>query len=293
MNSVWPASVVGLIFGLGLSACDPQPRGQPAERVRELNEIPIAQLRVMLKGFPGDWRTAGEISTQGQEPPAQKTVLPGSKLISLLAPAQINLGVMSVRDAIAARRSARKFSDAQISLEELSYLLWATQGVTGIQQEDSGKMLLRYRAAPSAGGRYPLETYLAIQRVEGLAKGLYRYLPNEHQLVLIREDARLSEDVGTACYGIPAAKDAAVIFIWSATPNRTEWKYAYLAHRMIAMEAGHVCENLYLAAESCRIGVCALLSYHQPRLDELLGLDGVEEFTIYLACIGKSAEAEK
>jgi SagB-type dehydrogenase family enzyme len=84
--------------------------------------------------------------------------------------------------------------------------------------------------------------------------------------------------------------DAAVVFIWSAIPGRTEWKYAYLAHRMIAMEAGHVCQNLYLAAQSCGLGVCALLSYHQPQVDELLELDGIEEFTLYLACVGKAAE---
>jgi nitroreductase len=62
---------------------------------------------------------------------------------------------------------------------------------------------------------------------------------------------------------------------------------------MIAMEAGHVCENLYLAAESCHLGACSLLSYHQPLLDSLLGLDGVDEFTLYLACIGKKAEDAK
>ena len=70
-------------------------------------------------------------------------------------------------------------------------------------------------------------------------------------------------------------------------PYRTEWKYTYLAHRMIAMEAGHVCENLYLAAQSCGTGCCAALSYDQPHVDELLGVDGQEEFALYVACVGK------
>jgi SagB-type dehydrogenase family enzyme len=182
---------------------------------------------------------------------------------------------------------------AEISKEALGYLLWATQGVTGVEQDQSGKITRRHRAAPSAGGRHPLETYLAVQRVEGLPQGLYLYLPNTHELLLVREDPTFSPRLRAACYNDAATNDAAVIFIWSATPVRTEWKYAYLAHRMIAMEAGHVCENLYLAAQSCHLGACGLLSYHQPEMDALLGLDGLEEFTLYLACVGRPAEAAR
>ena len=194
---------------------------------------------------------------------------------------------MPVRDAIAARRSVRDFSDAELSLEELSYLLWATQGITGEQKDEAGAVVERFRAAPSAGARYPLETYLAIHRVKGLAAGLYRYLPNDHQLLLIREDAEISAKLQAGCYGTPSVGSAAVVFVWSAVPYRTEWKYAYLAHRMIAMEAGHVCENLYLATESCGTGCCAVLSYDQPHVDALLGVDGEEEFALYVACVGK------
>lgn len=293
MNAAQSALVVGLVFGMAFSGCDSRSRANVTASVRELNEIPIEQLRVMLKGYPGDWRSASEVSTREEEPPTEKAVPQGAKRITLQAAELSNLGVMSVREAIGRRRSVRQFSEVQISLEELGYLLWATQGITGTEKDEDGKILRQHRAAPSAGGRYPLETYVAIQWVQGLAQGLYRYLPKEHQLLLIREDPRLSQNIGAACYETAAAKGAAVTFIWSATPYRTEWKYAYLSHRMIAMEAGHVCENLYVAAESCRIGVCALLSYHQSRLDELLGLDGVDEFAIYLACVGKSVEGGK
>jgi SagB-type dehydrogenase family enzyme len=162
-----------------------------------------------------------------------------------------------------------------------------------VQRDEAGAIVQRFRAAPSAGARYPLETYLAIGRVEGVAAGIYRYLPNEHHLVLVREDAQVSGKLMAACYGTPSVGNAAVVFIWSAVPYRTEWKYTYLAHRMIAMEAGHVCENLYLAAESCRTGACAVLSYHQPRVDELLGVDGKEEFALYVACVGKPKADEK
>jgi SagB-type dehydrogenase family enzyme len=293
MNRVRSGWMVGLFFGMGLCACDSKPRGKASEEVRELNEIPMAQLRVMLKGYPGDWRSASEVGSGKKEPALQKEAPQEAKRITLQAPGLSSLGAMPVREAIAARRSARQFSEAPISLEELGYLLWATQGVTGTEKDDDGRILRQHRAAPSAGGRYPLETYLSIQRVEGIPKGLYRYLPAEHELLVVREDEGLLAELGAACYESPSAKGAAAIFIWSATPYRTEWKYAYLAHRMIAMEAGHVCENLYLAAESCRIGVCALLSYHQPRVDQLLGLDGRDEFAIYLACVGKAAAGDQ
>ena len=275
------------------AGCDSPQKKREAEAIRELNEIPIAQLRVMLKGFPGEWQRDSDRTRQRAEPPAEKTVPAGARRIALIPLSEIHLGDMSVREAITARRSTRDFSDAPLSLEELSFLLWATQGITAVQRDAAGVIEQRFRAAPSAGGRYPLETYLAIRRVQGVAAGIYRYAPNEHQLVLVREDAEISAAFMAACYGTPSVGSAAVVFIWSAVPYRTEWKYTYLAHRMIAMEAGHVCENLYLAAESCRTGCCAVLSYHQPRVDELLGVDGGDEFAIYLACVGKPKGDEK
>ena len=275
------------------TACDAPHRPPEAPPIRELNEIPIAQLRVMLKGFPGRWQPDSDRSRDRPEPPAEKAVPAGAKRIALVPLAEIHLGETPLREAIAARRSARDFNAAALSMEELSFLLWATQGVTAVQTDEAGAILQRFRAAPSAGARYPLETYLAISRVTGLAAGLYRYLPNEHELVLLREDAQVSGQLMAACYGTPAVGGAAVVFIWSAVPYRTEWKYTYLAHRMIAMEAGHVCENLYLAAESCRSGVCAALSYDQPHLDALIGVDGRDEFALYLACVGKPKADEK
>jgi SagB-type dehydrogenase family enzyme len=289
-------AVVWLITACFFAACDSRVPSQsqsaasptPApEKLRQLNEIPISQLRVMLKGFPGEWRPDSDRSHERPEPPVEKAVPANARKIALVPADQIHLGDMSVREAIANRRSVRDFTDAALSLEELSYLLWATQGVTAVQRDDTGATVQRFRAAPSGGARYPLETYLAINRVTGLAPGLYRYLPSEHQLVVLREDPQLGAQMQTACYGMPAVGGAAVVFIWSAVPYRTEWKYTYLAHRMIAMESGHVCENLYLAAQSCGTGCCAALSYHQPRVDELLGLDGEEEFAIYVASVGK------
>ena len=282
----------GCALGGLFVACDSRPPAEP-EAIRPLNQIPIAQLRVMLKGYAGDWRADSDRAQKRPEPPAGKPVPADAKRIALIPPANFHTGDLSVRQAIASRRSTRDFTEAPLSLEELSYLLWATQGVTGEQRDESGAVTERFRAAPSGGARYPLETYLALKRVNGIAPGFYRYLPGDHQLVLLHEDAGVSAGVQAACYGTPTVGDAAAVFIWSAVPYRTEWKYAYLAHRMIAMEAGHVCENLYLAAESCGTGVCAALSYDQTQLDRLLGLDGQEEFALYVACVGKRDRDEE
>lgn len=273
-----------IVYCLALAACDRTPA---PESVRQLNEIPIEQLRVMLKGYPGDWRADSDRAQQRPEPPTEKPIPPDAKRIALVPPTQISLGSMPVRSAIAARRSLREFSKASLTREELSFLLWASQGVTAIQRDESGKVVQQFRAAPSAGARYPLETYVAANRVDGLAPGIYRYRPSDHELIVVREDTALAAHLQAACYGEAVLGEAAAVFIWSAIPYRTEWKYAYISHRMIAIEAGHVCENLYLAAESIGAGACGVMAYHQPRVDELVGADGKDEFALYLAAVGK------
>lgn len=273
-----------LCAAFGLAACHRPPA---PERIRPLNELPVEQLRVMLKGYAGDWRADSDRAQQLPEPPAEKPIPPGAKRIALVPPTQLTLGAMPVRDAIAARRSQRGFSKAALSREELSFLLWATQGITAIQRDEAGKIVQQFRAAPSAGARYPIETCIAVNRADGLAPGLYRYRPADHELITLREDAALPASLQAACYGETSIGDAAVVFIWSAIPYRTEWKYAYISHRMIAMEAGHICENLYLAAESIGAGACGVMAYHQPRVDEIIGADGKDEFALYLAAVGK------
>ena len=259
----------------------------------ELNQMPVAQLRAMLKGFDGDCRPDSDKEHGVPPPPAEKAIPPDATRIPLVPPEKFQSRGMNLQQAIASRRSIRSFSQAPMTLEELSFLLWATQGVTAEVPGDETHEPTRLRAAPSAGGRYPLETYIAIRAVEGLDPGLYRYLPNTHQLHLVRRDSDISAGLQKACYGTPFVADAAAVLIWAAIPYRTEWKYTYTSHRMIAMEAGHVCQNLYLAATSAGLGACALCSYHQSTVDGLIGVDGHNEFAIYLACVGRPSEGKK
>jgi SagB-type dehydrogenase family enzyme len=125
--------------------------------------------------------------------------------------------------------------------------------------------------------------------VEGLEKGIYRYLPLEHSLVFVRTVDNLPGHLVAATHGQSFAGQAAVTFIWTAIPERTEWRYAEASYKVIALDAGHVCQNLYLACEAIGAGTCAIAAYDQILSDALLGVDGNEEFTVYIAPVGKIA----
>ena len=128
-------------------------------------------------------------------------------------------------------------------------------------------------------------------RVEGIKSGVYRYLPVEHKLLFMFELNNIEEKVDIVTLDQPFvpnfAKKAAVLFAWSAIPYRSEWKFDITAHKKILIDTGHVCQNLYLASESVEAGACAIGIYDQKIMDELLELDGNEEFIIYLAAVGK------
>jgi SagB-type dehydrogenase family enzyme len=217
-------------------------------------------------------------------PPIQKPVPDGARLVKLPEPEK-TAGKYDLSKAIAGRKSRRMFRDDSVSLEELSFLLWATQGVR--DRTDPSRV---YRNVPSAGNRHALETYLAVFRVRGLGKGIYRYLPLEHALVLVSAPARLEEAVSEACLGQNFAGSAAVTFIWSVVRYRMEWRYANASIKLLALDAGHVCQNLYLACESIGCGTCALAAYDQEAVDKLLGVDGDGEFAIYIAPVGKARD---
>jgi SagB-type dehydrogenase family enzyme len=143
------------------------------------------------------------------------------------------------------------------------------------------------RSVPSAGARHSFETYLVINRVETLPAGLYRYLPFDEKLAQLAIDDNIGRKAADACFGQNFIASSAITFFWTAIPARMEWRYDLAAHKVIAIDAGHVCQNLYLACQSIDAGTCAVAAYDQSACDQLLGVDGEEEFTIYLAPVGK------
>jgi SagB-type dehydrogenase family enzyme len=215
-------------------------------------------------------------------PPVQKPVPAGNSIIVLPGRDEWHLSPCDLLAAIGMRESHRRFLPEPLSLQELSMLLWATQGVRAVVHEAAV-----LRTVPSAGCRHPFETYLAVFRVDGLAPALYRYLPLEHALLLEREPEGLDQSLVAATHGQRFVAQAAVCFIWTVIPARTEWRYAEASYKVIALDAGHVCQNLYLACEAVGSGTCAIAAYRQDLMDGLLGVDGDNEFTVYIAPVGK------
>jgi len=183
---------------------------------------------------------------------------------------------------ISNRKSRRRFTSESLRIEELAFLLWSTQGI----RQNAG-MNPAFRTVPSAGARHSFETYLLIKCVEGVQKGLYRYLPIKNELLFITDIKDMEEHLTSACFGQRFIATGAVTFVWTTIPYRMEWRYSLAAHRVILIDVGHVCQNLYLACEAINAGTCAVAAYDQEGVDELLGLDGKDEFAIYLAPVGK------
>ncbi len=243
--------------------------------------------RKLLKSNFSEFNKSNTDKAKGMPQPL--SVKPCEPDVDVFPLPEINGDVLetsNIYECIRQRRSTRLYSKKSISLEELSYLLWATQGVSGTSR--AGAIL---RTVPCSGATYTFETYLFIMNVEGLQKGVYRYLPMDHKLAFLFELDEIDSKVDSFTLEQPYvpnfAKKAAVLFVWSTTPYRSEWKFDITAHKKILIDVGHICQNLYLASESVGAGTCAIGIYDQKMLDGLLGLDGEEEFVVYLAAVGK------
>lgn len=219
-------------------------------------------------------------------PDPQAEVPEGTELIKLVHLGAFSIGDFPVRDAIESRASIREYKDLPVSFEALSYLLWATQGVREVNVHPKGKGITTFRTVPSAGARHSFETRILVNRVSELKQGLYHYMPIGHKIYMEKPGRDITVSINNACFG-QFITNCAAAFIWTAVPYRMEWRYgARRSPKLIAIDAGHVCQNLYIAAESIRLGVCALGAYNQEKMDEAIGVDGEEEFVIYLATVG-------
>jgi len=219
-------------------------------------------------------------------PDLQKPCSEDATVIDLIPPDKITLGKETppLETIINQRQSRRRYLEKPLTLEELSYLLWNTQGVKQIVR---GGYCTK-RTVPSAGARHPFELYLVLNRVDGLTAGIYRYLALDHKLCLSEKaTSDLLERTVEACMGQKFVGTAAVVFILTVIPYRTEWRYTSRPSKIIALDAGHVFQNLYLSVESINAGTCSIGAYNQEKMDDLLGLDGQDHFTIYVASIGK------
>lgn len=240
--------------------------------------------------FKADFEILKHIKTDKQKgilaPSFQKEYDPNSDLIELPHLSKDILVKSNVFDCIKDRRSIRKYSNEEISLSELSYLLWSTQGIQSKKDEFSA-----LRTVPSAGCTHPFETYLIINNVTDLNSGVYRYLPLEHKLLFVKTLNNIDDKINEATPNQPFAQGfvskSAVVFAWSCIPYRSEHRFSITAHKKILIDIGHVCQNLYISSESLNYGTCAIGIYDQNIIDDMLDLDGENEFVIYMACVGK------
>ena len=186
----------------------------------------------------------------------------------------------SVWEVMGTRRSRRNFLDQPMTLNELNVLLWAGQGITA----DMGDYQLR--TAPSAGALYPIETYVSVQRVEGLASGIYHLDVRGWALEQLR-DGDVAEEATFALLGQSMCRHAGVNFFWTAVMERCRRKYYERAYRYVWWDAGHVCENTMLAATALGLGTTCMGAWYDDKAHELLGIDGVEHFSVMTATFGR------
>lgn len=170
-------------------------------------------------------------------------------------------GGLSVEAAIAGRRSIRQFGDDPVTLGELSQLLWAAQGVTG-------KVGFK-RAAPSAGAKYPMEIFVVAGRVEGLAPGVYWYVPSSHSINLIAAGDHRGELCDRAL-SQEWVREAPLSFVIAGVYERTMEKYEERGVRYVHIEVGAVAENIYLQAESLGLGTTFVGAFSDDDVRDLL-----------------------
>ncbi|GAH23640.1 unnamed protein product [marine sediment metagenome] len=209
------------------------------------------------------------------------------KSFNLPKPETLDFDKCTLQSAIEERMSIRKYSDKKMPLKELSWLLWSTQGIRKYVQET-----ITLRNVPSAGARHALETYLLINNVETLDQGLYRYVASKHKLVEYIFDENIPDVIVKAALNQKFLKKNSVTFIWTAVPYRMVYRYSERSYRYLHIDVGHVCQNLYLAAEAIQAGVCAVAAFDDNLLNDALKIDGDEQFVIYLASVGKKMKDE-
>ncbi len=187
------------------------------------------------------------------------------------------------------RRSARIYTEEDMSLEALSFLLWATQGIKSIR----GRSYATLRTVPCGGARHEFETYLLIRKVTGLKSGAYHYLPMEHALEYLHPVEEIETVISDTLCGQSWAAKANVVFYWSMVAYRVEWRYGIYAHRPALMDVGHVGQNLYLGCTGLSLGCCAIAAFQHELCCQVFDLDGEEEYIVYTTAVGSIREQDQ
>lgn len=212
--------------------------------------------------------------TQLYPEPAPKQNLESETIIAL-PPPRLDSD-FSIEEALLLRRSVREYTGEPLTLDEISQLLWAAQGIT----DPRG-----FRTAPSAGGLYPLEVYLVAGDVENLEAGVYRYRPQGHELVKI-QSGDLREALCNAALGQTWVKEAAVDLVIVGVYERTTVKYGDRGIRYVHMEAGHAAQNVCLQATALGMGTVTVGAFYDDQVQKIL-MAPENEKPLYVMPVGR------
>ncbi len=183
---------------------------------------------------------------------------------------------MSVAEAIGQRRSRREYADRAMTAQELAWVVHAATGITS----DDGR-----RTAPSAGALYPIETYVAVNRVEGIDAGVYHVDVRQRALDPVRVGS-VGGDLVVAGLGQNFLRTAPVVLVLTGYFQRTRWKYHQRHYRYVCWEAGHIAQNVYLAGEAAGLGACMVGAFLDGPVNDLLRVDGREEAALGVVAVG-------
>lgn len=245
----------------------------------DINKQQVKQNREAIKPY---WTKLREgetpLTMKLDRPSLYKEAKAGATIIELDAVFP-HIAQKTFAEVVARRKSLRQYKDVPLTKEEVSYVLYETARVHSFTKTAT------FRTIPTGGATNAMETYVYVNNCTGIPEGLYHYLQDQHKLALIDDTNTISERVNEALFN--QLRGTGIVIIMTAVPYRSEYKYSFCAHKMIAMEAGHAAQNASLAAEIIDSGACCLAAYNQDLLDHVLQVDGIEEFSTYAVTIGK------
>lgn len=228
-----------------------------------------------------DWQETDQ--AQGIAAPPAEAEKKGTGQVYTLPDIAQCAGAVQVNDVlevIEGRRSTRRFAPHALSLAQMSVLAWAAAGY----RQPIGKKM---RHVPSAGNRQPWELYAVLLDSREMASGVYRYSPSRHALLQLSPGTPALRALSRlAAREQPFAGTCSCNFILTLVPSRSEWRYDYTAHKVMALDSGHLMQNLCLAAQALGLSSCCVAAYDQDAADRLVMADGREEFTVYMCPVG-------
>lgn len=211
-------------------------------------------------------------------PTAQSTALPSTADLEDTPQSEV------LRNLVLQRRSVRDFAETPISLNNLTNIIFNAYGLTAAVTMTFG-VEQKLRGVPSGGALYPLELYVAAFRVDGLPAGIYHYNVEAHSLELVREGS-FDEEFGRAVFYEDMFKTVSAAFVITGVPKRSAFKYGERAYRFINLEAGHVGQNICMTATALGLGCLMVGGFYDDDIDSLVGVDGLNELTLYTAALG-------